>query len=437
MTPELSKLDEVNLFDSDIFVENRFHEPLRLLRTEDPVHWHPAGETFDGFWSLTKYDDVLHVSRNPELYKSGGGILGPALRPEALAAMMQDRPAEAMQASGGGMGNILIMMDPPRHVKMRRLVNKGFTPRAVNAMEPEIRRIANEVLDKIAGRSECDFVLEVASQLPLAVICGMMGLEEKHWPLMFELTNKLLGSDDTEYQTDVPEEQRGTSGAARQTAMVGMATLMGFFQQTLADRRANPRQDDLVSILLEADVDGEKLTEGDLLAFCFLLIIAGNETTRNAISGGMQAFSEHPAQKARLLGDMSLMDSAVEEVLRWVSPVYHMARTATADTEIRGKKINAGQRIIMWYPAVNRDEDVFADPYLFDIARTPNDHLAFGIGEHFCLGAGFARKELKVMFEELFRRFPDIETAGPPERLRSNIVSGVKHLPVRYTPENR
>jgi cytochrome P450 len=435
MTAPVSKLDAINLFDPELFVQERFHEPLRILRNEDPVHWHPAGETFDGFWSLTKYDDVLHVSRNPELFISSKGILGPALRPQALAAMMADRPAEAMQASGGGMGNILIMMDPPKHVKMRRLVNKGFTPRAVNAMEPEIRRIANEVLDKIAGQNECDFVLKVASQLPLAVICGMMGLEEQHWTLMFELTNKLLGSDDAEYQTDVPEDQRGTSTAARQTAMVGMATLMGFFQQVLQDRRVNPRENDLVTILVESEYEGEKLSEADLLAFCFLLIVAGNETTRNAISGGMQAFSEHPDQKAKLLADMSLMDSAVEEVLRWVSPVYHMARTATADTEIRGRQIKAGQRIVMWYPAVNRDEDVFADPYTFDITRTPNDHLAFGIGEHFCLGAGFARKELKVMFEELFRRFPDMETTGPPVRLRSNIVSGIKHLPVRYTPE--
>lgn len=437
MTSALSRIDEINLFDPAVYVENRFHEPLRVLRSEDPVHWHPARDEFEGFWSLTKYEDVLYVSRNPELFISSRGILGPSMRTEALNALMAERPAEAMQVSGGGGGfsNILIMMDPPKHVKMRRLVNKGFTPRAVNAMEPRIRQLANEVLDKIRARSECDFVLEVASQLPLAVICGMMGLDEQHWPLMFEVTNKLVGSDDSEYQTDVPEEQRGTSQAARMSAMTGMMTMIQFFQEVLAKRRANPLPDDLVSILLEAEYDGEKLTEGDLLAFCFLLIVAGNETTRNAISGGMHTFSEHPDQKARLLKDMSLMDTAVEEILRWVSPVFHMARTATADTEIRGKQIKAGDRIILWYPAVNRDEDVFADPYTFDIGRTPNDHLAFGIGEHFCLGAGFARKELKVMFEELFRRFPDIETTGQPERLRSNIISGIKHLPVRYSPE--
>lgn len=432
----VSHVDEINLFDPDLFVNEDFHEPLRILRQEDPVHWHPAMDAFEGFWSLTKYDDVLHVSRNPELFISSKGILGPAMRQEALIHLMQERPAEGMQASGGGgMGNILIMMDPPKHVKMRRLVNKGFTPRAVNAMEPKIRQITTEVLDKIAGENECDFVLKVASQLPLAVICGMMGVEEEHWPLMFELTNKLLGSGDAEYQTDVPEAQRGTQEAARQTAMMGMMTLMGFFQKVLEERRVNPIEDDLVSILVQAEVDGEKLTERDLLAFCFLLIVAGNETTRNAISGGLLAFSDHPDQKARLLADMSMMDSAVEEILRWVSPVYHMARTATADTEIRGRKIREGDRIVMWYPSTNRDEDIFDDPYRFDIARTPNDHLAFGIGEHFCLGAGFARKELKVMFEELLRRFPDIETTGPAVRLRSNIISGIKHLPVRYSAE--
>jgi cytochrome P450 len=302
-------------------------------------------------------------------------------------------------------------------------------------MEDEIRRITNDILDKIADRNECDFVLEVASQLPLAVICGMMGIEQKDWPLMFDLTNKVLGSGDPEYQTDIPEDQRGTGEAARQTAMAGVFGMMGFFATALADRRANPRENDLITILLESEIDGDKLTEGDLLAFCFLLIVAGNETTRNAISGGMQALSEHPEQKQKLLNDMSLIDSAVEEILRWSSPVQHMAREVTADVEVGGQLLKAGDRLIMWYGSVNRDEDIFPDPYAFDITRTPNEHLAFGIGEHFCLGAGFARKELRVMFEELFRRFPDIEMSGPPERLRSNFINGIKHLPVKYTPE--
>jgi cholest-4-en-3-one 26-monooxygenase len=326
-------------------------------------------------------------------------------------------------------------MDPPRHVKMRRLVNKGFTPRAVNAMEPRIRELTNEVLDRIADKSSCDFVLDVASQLPLAVICGMMGLDREHWPLMFELTNSVLGSGDPEYQTSVSEDERGSREAARQTSMMGFARMYGFFREILERRRREPLQDDLVSILLESEVDGEKLTESDILQFAFLLVVAGNETTRNAISGGLQALCDHPAERARLQADMTLIDPAVEEILRWTSPVIHMTREATADVEIRGQTIRAGEKVIMWYPSANRDEDIFDDPYRFDITRTPNEHLAFGIGEHFCLGAGFARKEIRVMFEELFRRFPDIQVVGPPERLLSNFINGIKHLPVTFTPE--
>ena len=421
----------INLNDPEMFIEGRFHEALRLIRNNDPVHWNEGGEQFNGYWSITKYEDVLYVSRNPELFISSRGIAGAGLRPERLAEVMANDPAAAAQSNGGNAS--IITMDPPRHVKMRRLVNKGFTPRAVNAMEEEIRQITNEILDKIADRNECDFVTEVASQLPLAVICGMMGIEQKDWPLMFDLTNKVLGSGDPEYQTDVPEDQRGTGEASRQTAMAGVFQMMQFFGAALADRRENPRENDLITILLESEVDGEKLNEADMLAFCFLLIVAGNETTRNAISGGMQVLSENPDQKRKLLNDMSLLDGAIEEILRWVSPVHHMARTVTADVEIRGKKLKTDDRLIMWYPSVNRDEDVFADPYRFDITRTPNEHLAFGIGEHFCLGAGFARKELRLMFQELFRRFPNIEMSGPPERLRSNFINGIKHLPVRYS----
>jgi cytochrome P450 len=421
---------QINLNDADLFRRNEAHDILRTLRQLDPLHWNEGGTNWNGFWSVTKYEDVMYISRNPELFISSKGIAGPSVKMEALANMDF---AEQQQNQGGNAS--IITMDPPRHVKMRRLVNKGFTPRAVNAMEPEIRRITNEILDNIAKQSECDFVVDVAAQLPLAVICGMMGVEQKDWPLMFDLTNKVLGGGDPEYQTEIPEEERGTPQAARQTAMMGFGTMLGYFRNVLEDRRANPREDDLVSILLEAEVDGEKLNEADILAFCFLLIVAGNETTRNAISGGLQVLSEHPEQKAKLLANPELMDSAVEEILRWTSPLHHMSRTATADVELRGKTIKEGDRVIMWYLSVNRDEDIFDDPYTFDITRTPNDHLAFGIGEHFCLGAGFARKELKVMFEELFRRFPDIEMSGEPERLRSNFINGIKHLPVRYTPE--
>lgn len=414
----------INLGDPKLFERAEAHEAFRILRREAPVHWNPGTEEANGFWSLTKYEDVLFVSRNPELFISSKGIAGSGLRHPERFPTVNDRP--------GGVS--IITIDPPRHVKMRRLVNKGFTPRAVNAIEPRIRQITNDILDRIADRRSCDFVLDVASQLPLAVICGMMGLEPDVWPLMFELTNSVLGSGDPEYQSEVAESERGTGAAARQTAQAGSMRMFGYFADVLQRRRKEPK-DDLVSILIESEVDGEKLTENDILAFCFLLILAGNETTRNAISGGLQVLCEHPEQRARLQADMTLLDTAVEEMLRWVSPLHHMTREATADVVIRGQQIRARDKVIMWYPSANRDEDMFEGPYRFDITRDPNDHIAFGIGEHFCLGAGFARKEIRVMFEELFRRFPDIQLAGPPDRLRSNFINGIKHLPVTFSPE--
>lgn len=437
MTLSLSPA-EINLADPTPFERGEAFELFRILRREMPVHFNPGGRMGrDGaasaggplgdvailpFWNLTKYADVMAVSRDPGLWSSEKGVTQFAL--ETMRAEDQMMNTD---------GKMMITIDPPRHVRLRRLVNKGFTPRAVGAMEAHIRQIVTEILDDIAAQGECDFVLEVASLLPLAVICRMMGVEKKDWNLMFQLTNKVLGGGDPEYQTDVPVEQRDTADAARTTIIAGVVGMMQFWSALLADRRKQ-RRDDLVSLLADAEMEGEALSDEDILWFSFLLIVAGNETTRNAISGGLLALCQHPEERARLQADMSLIDTAVEEILRWTSPVTHMARVATADTEIGGQRIKAGERVVMWYASVNRDEDIFPEPDRFDITRTPNEHLAFGIGEHFCLGAGFARLELKVIFEELFRRFPDIELAGEPERLRSTFIGGIKHLPVRFTP---
>lgn len=420
--PEL--VQDIDLLDLSLFERGEAHAAFRVLRRDAPVHWNPGTDELNGFWSLTRYDDVMFVSRHPERFVSSSGISGPGLRDPDKYPNVQSQPGASS----------IITMDPPRHVKIRRLVNKGFTPRAVNAMEPQIRAIAGSILDGIAARGACDFVLDISSQLPLAVICGLMGLEQQHWPVMFQLTNRTLGSADPEYQADVVgEEERGSVAAQTRTALDGRTRMIEFFANVLEQRRAQPR-DDLVSILLGSEVDGEKLEVIDILAFCNLLVLAGNETTRNAISGGLQVLCEHPSERARLQADMSLMDSAVEEILRWTSPLHHMSRLAVADGEIRGQTIRAGDRVLMWYPSANRDESIFADPYRFDITRDPNEHLAFGIGEHFCLGAGFARKEIKVLFEELFRRLPDIQLNGQPERLRSNFINGIKRMPVTYTP---
>ncbi|MBI2761047.1 MAG: cytochrome P450 [Chloroflexi bacterium] len=402
-------LSDINFVDPDVFVRGEQHAMWRLLRRKAPVFWNEGTPEFPGFWCMTKYDDVMTVSRDPATFISGKGItlnLHPDFNDPAFGRMM-------------------IMTDPPRHVRMRRLVNKGFTPRMVAQMEPHVRTITTSIIDEIAAKGSCDFVTEVAARLPLAVICGMMGVPRQDWDLMFSLTNRTLGPDDPEYQT--------TPGDPNQTSQLAVMEMMSYYARMVLERREQV-QDDLVSVLVGSDIDGEKLTDEELLYFCFLLIVAGNETTRNATSGGMLALIEHPHERARLRADAALMPSAIEEILRYTSPVMHMARLCVRDTVIRGQPIKANDKVVMWYPSANRDEDVFAEPDRFDISRTPNDHLAFGIGEHFCLGAGLARLELRVMFEELLKRAPDMELAGQVERLRSNFIGGIKHMPVRFTP---
>ena len=415
-------LSPVNMADPDIFVRGEQHEYFKRLRRAAPLSWNQGwqwGETgrefsFAGFWNVTKYEDVLTISRDPATYISSHGIT------------MGTTPETASPAAG--LGKMLITMDPPRHVRLRRLVNKGFTPRAVNAMEGHIRLIASDIIDDLCERGEVDFVTDAAALLPLAVICEMMGVPKDDWKLMFELTNKVLGGGDPEYQAE--------GANIDQTINEGHMQMFGYFMRMLAERRKE-RREDLVSVLVEADVDGDKLTDEEILYFAYLLILAGNETTRNAISGGLLALFEHPEQRRRLQSDLSLLPVAVEEILRWTSPVTHMARAATRDVELSGQTIRQGDQLIMWYPSVNRDEEVFPDGEVFNVERSPNEHLAFGIGEHFCLGAGFARLELRVMFEELLQRLPDIEQAGPAERLKSTFIGGIKHLPVRFTPRAR
>ncbi|GAB4338447.1 MAG: cytochrome P450 [Dehalococcoidia bacterium] len=412
MTQTLA-LADIDLSDPEIFQKGIAHEAFRVLRREAPVHWYDGNDRIKGFWSLTKYEDVHHVSRNPELFISSRGI-----------TQVEPREPTDEGPIGGVMGRMMIMMDPPEHVRVRRLVNKGFTPRAIREMEAHIREITTGIIDEVAPKGRCDFVTDMAAQLPLAVICEMMGVPRESWQRMFDLTNRVLGSGDPEYQVAGDEE-------GGETIRAGMMEIFQTFVSLVAERRAEPRQD-LVSVIVGAEIDGQQLSDGDILMFCLLLIIAGNETTRNAISGGLLALDAHPEQKRKLLEDASLMPSAVEEILRWTSPVAHMARVATRDTEVRGQRIGEGERVVMWYPSVNRDEDVFPDPDRFDITRSPNDHLAFGIGEHFCLGANLARLELKVMFEELLQRLPGIRVAGPVELLRSNFIAGIKHIPVEF-----
>jgi len=402
-----TKLSDVDLANLDTFVEGVPHDMFDTLRREAPLYFHPEANG-SGFWCVVRYHDLEQISRDARVFSSEGGI---TLYESAETELEQQRM-------------MMLMMDPPRHTKLRLLVNKGFTPRMVATLEPHVRDIVTRIIDEIAGLGECDFVTDVASLLPLAVICDMMGVPQPDWPLMFDLTNRVLGADDPEYQTP--------GSNAFETSYGARMEMFGYFAAMVGQRRGKPK-DDLLTVLVGADIEGDVLTDEEILFFCFLLIVAGNETTRNATSGGMLALAQHPEQRQKLLADPALLPGAIEEILRWTSPVLHMARVATTDAELGGQLIRKGQKLIMWYPSANRDESVFPEPFRFNIERSPNEHLAFGIGEHFCLGASLARLELRVMFEELSRRLPDIELAGAVERLRSNFIGGIKHMPVRFT----
>ncbi len=400
-------LDDIDLLNADNFVAGVPHEAFRTLRQQAPVFWHKEADG-PGFWAVTKYQDVATVSRDPRTYssaKKGVFVFDPV--PEDLQRMQL----------------MMLNMDPPKHTKLRALVNKGFTPRMVAQLESRLRARTNEIIDDVAARGQCDFVSDIAAELPLQAIAELLGIPLSDRHLVFNWTNRLIGFDD-------PDQGSWEEGK------LAAAEMYMYANQLAAERRDHPG-DDLVSVLMNAEVEGERLTELEFDLFFVLLAVAGNETTRNLISGGMLALIEHPEERARLAANPALMPTAVEEMLRWVSAVIEFRRTATRDTELRGQKVRAGDKVIIYYISANRDEDVFPDADRFDVGRTPNDHLAFGIGEHFCLGSNLARLEIRIMFEELLRRLPDIELAGAVDRLRSSLINGIKRMPVVFTPERQ
>ncbi len=408
----------IDLYSPDTYAQSMPYEEFARLRRETPVVWQPEpvdpaqpwviGGSDKGYWAILRYDDIVTVSGDNNLFSSWqGGTNIPDMGADGVALIR----------------TLLINMDPPQHTKYRRLVSMGFTPKMINALEPHVRETTRRIIDRVAARGSCDFVTEIAAELPLAVIAEMIGVPEHEHHKIFEWSNRLIGFDDPEYNTS-PEDGQNA------------AMEMFLYANNLAvERKANPRND-LVSILMAAEVDGERLTEADFDGFFILLSVAGNETTRNLISSAMLALIEHPDQRQRLIEDPSLMPTAVEEFLRWGSPLIYFRRTATADTVVGGQQIKAGDKVVMYYGGGNRDEAIFADPERFDITRSPNPHMAFGGGgPHFCLGASLARLEIRIMFEELLKRLPDIELDGPVQRLRSNFINGIKHMPVRFTPQ--
>jgi cholest-4-en-3-one 26-monooxygenase len=406
-------IDDRAITDPDVFERLEHHELFAQLRTEDPVHWTEEADG-PGFWSITKHADLKLINRDAEGFSS-----------EANGVNLTE--FDAIESAFDMRGKIMLMTDPPRHTRYRLLVNKGFTPRMIGLIEQHLRFRTELIVDSVIEAGECEFVTDLAAELPLQAIAEIMGVPSEDRHLLFNWSNRMVGADDPEYQSDDPDEAT-TAVMELYMYAAGLGEL----------RRAEPK-DDVVTKLINAEIDGDKLSQEEFELFCLLLAVAGNETTRNATAHGMIALMEHPEQLAKLRSDPDrYIDGAVEEILRWATPVMHFRRTAMKDLELRGKQIRTGDKIVMWHISANRDEEVFDDPFVFDIERSPNDHIAFGGGgAHFCLGTNLARMELRLIFHEVVSRLDDVEFAGDIERLRSNFIGGVKHIPIRFAPGQR
>ena len=407
------ELREVNLLDVHRFEHSTPHEQFALLRREAPVYRHPEPDG-PGFWCLTKYADVRYVSKHPELFSS-----------QRQGTMIKDPAPTDLPL----IQTIMLNMDPPQHRRYRALVNKAFTPRIMANLAPKLEEIVTYIIDAVIERGECDFVADIAAPLPMEVICEMVGVPQEDRRRIYELGNQMIGVDD-------PELSPETAGLGTHDYQTASAEMF-MYAAKLADLCRQHPADNLGTALLNAEVDGHRLSELEFNSFFLLLAIAGNETTRTVTTNGMLALMQNPAQFRRLREQPALVNTAVEEMVRYAPPVHHFRRTALADTEIRGVRIRENDKLVLWYPSANRDEEIFPEPDTFDVGRSPNEHLGFGIGEHFCLGANLARLELQVIVRELVRRLPDLELTAAPRRLRSNFINGVKEMRVRFTPQAR
>jgi cholest-4-en-3-one 26-monooxygenase len=419
-------LEDIDVTDLDVFADRYPDEWFTRLRSEAPVYRHHGTPGSDGedFWLVSSYRHVTEVHKAGLLYshQTGPGRNG------AGGIALTDQPPEL------GPGLMMVSTDPPQHTRYRKLVNSGFTPRMIRRLEGALRDKTNAVLDRITPNGECDFVVDVAAELPLLAIAEILGVPAEDRARLFDWSNRMIGSQDAEYGSGAdPDEFNSDYG----NVIMEMAI---YAHELSDDKRANPG-DDVWTRLTDARVTMDDGTTAELSdverdLFFSLLVVAGNETTRNAISKGLMAFMDHRDQWDRWIAHPELADTMVDEVLRYTSPVNFFRRTATADTELDGQHITAGEKVVLWYPSANRDEAEFgptADD--FDIGRSPNHHVAFGAGgAHFCLGANLAKLEIKVMFQELARRIHDIELAGPASRLRMNLVDAIKHQPVTFTP---
>jgi methyl-branched lipid omega-hydroxylase len=421
LTPGGPDLADIDLSDRDFWVEppEVRHAVFDRLRAERPFAFFaepeiPGMPVGPGYYAVTRHADLDALSSQPQVFCSGKG-----------AVSIQDIPADLHEFYGS-----MISMDDPRHARIRRIVSKTFTPRMLERVVDSVRGIVEDVLDEARRTAEAndgrlDVVADVAAPIPLRVICDMMGVPAADRDQVLAASNVILSGGDPELIEDQDEPLTALFEA-------GIA-LAGIMERLAAERLERPT-DDLTTALVTTAVDGERLTHQEIASFFILLLVAGNETTRNAISQGILALSEHPEQRVRWMADPSIDKTAVEEIVRWTSPITWMRRTATQDGEVNGHRFTAGDKFLLFYAAANRDPALFADPHVFDLTRDPNPHVGFGgHGPHFCLGAHLARREIAVTFRQLFQQLPDLEVAGQPARLRSSFVNGLKRLPARLT----
>ena len=404
------RLTDIDLTNPDIFQTGTPHDMFRLLRREAPVFWHEE-KNGPGFWAVTKYDDLKYVSRNPQLFSS-----------EAQGTLLRDPPAADLPYVQA----IMLNMDPPKHRHYRALISKAFTPRMVDNLHARVRTMVREIINGVIEKGECDFVEDIAARLPLWVIADMMGVPDEDRRHIYEIGNKLVGFDDPEYHPD------GTT-VDDMNAKDAFAEMFMYADKLREQARSNPK-DDLATGLVMAEIDGERLSDMDFNFFFLVLLIAGNETTRTVTTNGMLTLMDHPDQLADLRRDIRLLPGSVEEILRFAPAVHCFRRQSLAPAEIRGQRIEPDQKIMLWYPSANRDEDVFDQPDIFNIRRHPNDHVAFGFGEHYCLGANLARLELNEIFRGIALRLHDVELSAAPRRLRSTFINGVKEMQIRFRP---
>ena len=416
----MNESDRLALSDPDTYRDqDRVHALFAQLRREDPVAWCPE-EYGKGYWAITKYDDIHYVSKNPQLFSSDGARGGITLEdPEDVARRVRaERGEEPATVGALAHSRAMITMDPPEHSVQRRLVAPGFTPQKLDAMTPRIRARVSKILDDIDGKTDIEFIQSVAAELPIQVLAELFDVPQEDRHKLFHWSNILMGSRDEDIVMSSEYMEKG------------MTDMVMYALELSEARKQNPG-DDLISMLVRPNAQGEMLSTEDLLGAFILLVVAGNETTRNSISGGLLALSQFPEQKQRLIDDPSLLPRAVNEIIRWVTPVVYMRRTALCDTILGGKEIKQGDKLALFYMSANRDEDKFSDPFQFDIGRDEVRHVSFGYGTHLCIGWRLAEIQLSEIFSQLLARYPNMEAVGEVVRMRTFFLNSIKRMQVR------